>query len=134
MYPNYPTTSIVTSSNAGTYAIVALVLGIIGAILVYFLFMRKENEDKFKGFVKWLYDFLTFKNMTLEFFIKLLYLFFAIYITVYSFSLISSDFLVFLVFLIVGNITVRLIAEGSLLILMIYRRLNDIHKELKGKK
>lgn len=137
MNPYYNTTGTTSAINnvesIGVYMIIAIILGIIGSILIYFLFLNPKKEDDYQGFVKKLYDFLSFKTMTLEHFLKILYLFNAIFITIFSLSLISVNFLSFLLVFIVGNILARMIAEGSLLILMIYRRLNDINNNVKPK-
>ncbi len=129
----YPSTTTVGIGDP-TIAIVALVLGIIGAFLVYFLFLDPKKEDGYNGFTKKLYNFLSFKTMTLEFFIKIIYLFFAIFVTISSFGLISQNFLLFLVTLVVGNIVVRLVSEGAILFLMMYKRINEINESLKPKK
>ena len=128
-----PSSSSALAASA-VYGIIAFILGIIGAFLIYFLFLDPKKEDNFSGFTKKLYNFLSFKTMTLEFFIKILYLFFAIFITIYSLSLISQSFIGFLVVLIIGNISVRLTAEGSILFLMMYKRVNEISESLKPKK
>ena len=72
-YPSYVTSSTNTSTIASSavYVIIAFILGIIGAILVYFLFLDPKKEDNYNGFTKKLYDFLSFKTMTLEFSLKL---------------------------------------------------------------
>ena len=133
-YNGNPTTSYLNGvESMGVYMIIAIILGIIGSILIYFLFLNPKKEDEYQGFVKKLYDFLSFKTMTLEHFLKILYLFNVIFITIFSLSLISVNFLSFLLVFIVGNIVVRMMAEGSLLILMMYRRLNDINNNMKPK-
>lgn len=63
-----------------TWMAIALLLAIIGGILIYFLFLKKENENKYTGFVKYLYEFLSFKKMWLETILKVSYLILAIYI------------------------------------------------------
>ena len=72
--------------------------------------------------------------MTLEFFIKIIYLFSAIFITIFSLSLIGQNFLLFLLVLIFGNIIARLIAESSILFLMMYKRVNEIKESIKPNK
>ena len=72
--------------------------------------------------------------MTLEFFIKIIYLFSAIFITIFSLSLIGQNFLLFLLVLIFGNIIARLIAESSILFLMMYKRVNEIKESVKPNK
>jgi hypothetical protein len=135
-YPSYVTSSTNTSTIASSavYVIIAFILGIIGAILVYFLFLDPKKEDNYNGFTKKLYDFLSFKTMTLEFFIKIIYLFSAIFITIFSLSLIGQNFLLFLLVLIFGNIIARLIAESSILFLMMYKRVNEIKESVKPNK
>ena len=136
---NYPyITTPSSSSNAlaanAVYGLIAFILGIIGAFLVYFLFLDPKKEDNYSGFTKKLYNFLSFKTMTLEFFIKIIYLFSAIFITIYSLSLISQSFIGFLVVLVFGNVIARLVAEGSILFLMMYKRVNEINESLKPNK
>ena len=129
--------SVANSSSAGSviiYFIIALILAIVGAFLVYFLFLDPKKEDNYTGFTKKLYNFLSFKTMSLEFFIKILYLFVAIFITIFSLSLISQSFIGFLVVLIFGNIAARLAAEYSILFLMMYKRVNEISESMKPKK
>ena len=135
-YPSYVTSSTNTSTIASSavYVIIAFILGIIGAILVYFLFLDPKKEDNYNGFTKKLYDFLSFKTMTLEFFIKIIYLFSAIFITIFSLSLIGQNFLLFLLVLIFGNIIARLIAESSILFLMMYKKVNEIKESVKPNK
>ncbi len=121
-------------ASAGVYLIIAFILGIVGAFLIYFLFLDPKKEDTYNGFVKKLYNFLSFKTMTLEFFIKIIYLFSAIFITIFSLSLISQSFIGFLVVLVLGNVIARLIAEGSILFLMMYKRINEVNENLKNSK
>ena len=75
---SYETSS--TAANMGIWAIVSLVVAICGAIVLYFTFLSKQNDKKFKGFLGWLYDFLSFKSITLEAILKIFYLFVAIFI------------------------------------------------------
>lgn len=117
-----------------TYFTIVLILSFVFALLIYFLFLKPSNEDKLSGFLKKLYDFLSFKTMTLEAIIKILYLFSTIFITIYSLSLIGQNFWLFLLTLVIGNITTRIVAEGSLLFLLIYKNTKDIRENIKTKK
>ena len=73
--------------------------------------------------------------MSLETILKICYLVVAIYITISSFSLISTSVIEFLLVLFIGNIVVRLIFEGALLILMIHKELVEVNRKLpKDKK
>ena len=125
--------SSVASMSNSIWLIVAFVLAIVGGILVYFLFLSKKNEEKFTGFVGWLYDFLSFKKMFLETLLKITYLIVAIYITLSSFAIIGSSFIGFLATLVIGNLVARVVYEFSLILLVICRNTTDISKKLSNK-
>ena len=133
-YYGYGSSSSIDSMiGSSVWLIIALVLAIVGGILVYFLFLSKKNEGKFKGFLGWLYDFLSFKKMFLEALLKITYLILAIYVTLSSFALIGTNFFIFLLVLILGNVLVRVIYEFSLILLVICRNTTDIAKNTKIK-
>ena len=46
------------SSSSTTWMIVAFILAVVGGILTYFLFLKKDNNNKFTGFVNYLYCLL----------------------------------------------------------------------------
>lgn len=133
----YPSSSLVRSasaasaSNSSVVAIVALVCAIVGSILVFVLFLRKENETKYTGFVKWLYDFLQFNKLTIDIILRFTYLFLAIFITVMSFGLISTSFLGFLLTLILGNLVLRVVYEFSMLVILIHRNVRELNEKTK---
>lgn len=125
-----PKTSVV-SSGIGTWGIIAFVLALVGGILVYTLFLSKKNEGKFTGFTKWLYEFLGFKNLTIEVLLKVCYLVSAIYVTLMSFGFIGSSAIAFFGFLIVGNLVLRLAFEGALLLILVYKNVKEINEKTK---
>ena len=133
----YPSSSLVRSasaastSNSSVAAIVALVCAIVGSILVFVLFLRKENETKYTGFIKWLYDYLQFNKLTIDIILRFTYLFLAIFITVMSFGLISSSFLGFLLTLILGNLVLRVVYEFSMLVILIHRNVRELNEKNK---
>ena len=136
MYSSSYSRSLLSSSSvqsASVWIIVSIILAVIGGILIYFLFLSKKNEEKFKGFVGWLYDFLSFKKMFMEALLKITYLIVALYITLSSFALIGVNFWAFLGTLIIGNVVARLIYEFSLLLLVICRNTTEISKKLSKK-
>lgn len=119
------------SSSSTTWMIVAFILAIVGGILTYFLFLKKDNNNKFTGFVNYLYEFLSFKKMWLETILKVSYLILTIYITLMSFELIGKSFIAFLLTLVFGNIILRVVYELSLILLTICRNTTEINKKLK---
>ncbi len=132
----YNSRSLISMSDAvgsTVWIVLSLILAIVGGILVYFLFLSKKNEGKFKGFVGWLYEFLSFKKMFLEALLKITYLIVAIYITLSSFALIGTSFLSFLLTLVLGNVIARVIYEFSLILLVICRNTTEIAKNTSKK-
>jgi hypothetical protein len=133
----YPSSSLVRSAsaastgNSSVVAIVALICAIVGSILVFVLFLRKDNESKYTGFVKWLYDFLQFNKLTIDIILRFTYLFLAIFITVLSFGLISTSFLGFLLTLILGNLVLRVVYEFSMLVILIHRNVRELNEKTK---
>ena len=54
MSSSYYSRSLLSTSdavNSSVWLIVSIILAVIGGILIYFLFLSKKNEGKFKGFV-----------------------------------------------------------------------------------
>ena len=137
MYSSSYSRSLLSSSsdavNSSVWLIVSIILAVVGGILIYFLFLSKKNEGKFKGFVGWLYDFLSFKKMFMEALLKITYLIVALYITLSSFALIGVNFWAFLGTLIIENVVARLIYEFSLLLLVICRNTTEINKKFTKK-
>lgn len=139
MYSNYygygSKPNLFSSMNSGNsvWVIISLVLAIIGGIVLYFTFLAKKNEGKYTGFLAWMYDFLTFKKMVIENILKVLYLVIAIFITLSSFAMISSSFLAFIAYLLIGNLIARIIYELFLVVLVICRNTTEINKKLDKK-
>ena len=117
-------------AGAGIWAIIAAVLAVIGGILVYFLFVKAKAEPKGK-FLKWLKDFLAFKTMWIESILKVFYYIATIFMILVSFSIISTDFIAFLLTLVGGPIIIRLLYEGLIMFIMIWRNTTDIAKNTK---
>lgn len=132
-YYNY-SNSLNTSGleSLGIWMIISVVIAIAGAIVIYILFLNKENENKFTGFTAWLYDFLSFKKMLLETILKVCYLITAIYLTLVGLGLLSVNILSALMTIIVGNVVARIIYEFSLVLLTICRNTTEINKKLKN--
>ncbi len=123
------TTTVALSGGAGVWVFISAILALVGGILVYVLFLNKKNEKKFTGFVKWLYDFLSFKTLTIEMLLKVFYLIGAIFITLGSFAFIGTSALAFFGMLILGNLVLRVIYEGSLLVILIYKNVKELNEK-----
>ena len=138
MYRSYNTSggllqgSTTPEISAGTtvWTIIALVLAIVGGLLAYFMFVKGKNKYANNKFLTWLKDFLDFKAFWIETIAKISYLVLAIFITLSSFALISKNFLAFLGVLVLGNLSIRVIYEGMLVMLMIWKNTAEINKKM----
>ena len=122
-----------SSSDAGIWTIISAVLAVIGGIVLYFTFLKKSNDGKFKGFAGWMYDFLTFKKMLIENLLRILYLICALFTTLASFAIIGTSFLSFVIMLLGGNLVIRIIYEFSLILLVICRNTTDINTKMNNR-
>ncbi|MCI5703522.1 MAG: hypothetical protein MR265_06020 [Erysipelotrichaceae bacterium] len=116
---------------AGIWGIIALVIAICATIVIFVLFLTKKNEKKYKGFLGWLYDFLTFKKCVIDYILRFTYVCLAIYLTLASFGLIGTSFLLFLTTLIGGNLVLRIAYEFSLMLINICVNVAEINKKMK---
>ena len=116
----------------GIWMIISIIIAIAGAIVIYILFLNKENENKFTGFTAWLYDFLSFKKMLLEVILKVCYLITAIYLTLFGLGLLSVNVLTALMTIVLGNVIARIAYEFSLILLTICRNTTEINKKMKN--
>lgn len=117
--------------SAGIWGIIALVIAICATIVIFVLFLTKKNEKKYKGFLGWLYDFLTFKKYVIDYILRFTYVCLAIYLTLASFALIGTSFLLFLITLVGGNLVLRIAYEFSLMLISICVNVAEINKKMK---
>ena len=122
--------SLALSSGDNVWSIIALVLAICGAIVGYFMFCKPEKTYPSK-FVNWLRSFLNFNEMLIEPILKITYIFLALLITLTSFNVISYSFPFFLLYLILGNLVVRVIYEASMMMVSIWKNTKEINKKMK---
>lgn len=123
--------SSVSNSATGVlvWTIICVVLAIVGGFVVYFLFSKKKN--KFEGFLGKLHDFINFKKLLINEILQITYIMVTIFITLYSFALIGTSFIAFLLTLTLGNLGVRITYESILLMIKICENTSEINKKLK---
>lgn len=128
---DYGITNPVGFNESSIWIIISLVVAIIGGICLYFTVFSDKNERKYQGFMSKLYDYVKFKKMYITVILKVSYLVLAIYLTLVSFTAISTSFLAFLLILIFGNLILRLIYEFSLVLLSIQENVSEINKKMQ---
>lgn len=123
------------NSLAGStmWGIIAFIIAIAATVCLFVVFLNKNNEKKFSGFLGWLYNFLNFKVFTIELILKVTYVCLAIYLTLSSFALIGTSFMAFLICIIGGNIALRVTYELLMLLVSICTNVSEINKKLKSK-
>jgi len=141
--PQYDTDSIINNnltngttsfSLSEVWVIVSILLAVIGGIFLYNVYFSKNNEEKFTGIKKVLYNFVNFKFTIIEPIFKVLYLVLAIALTLSSLSLIATNFFEFIAVIVFGNIIVRLTFELLLLTLKMMKDISEINLKLKSDK
>lgn len=125
-------------NNAATSAVLAVIFVVIafaGGIALYFTVFNKKNDGKYTGFMKWLYDFVHFRILTIEAIMKITYLFAAIAVTLTSFLWFSNGLIGLLLCplqIILGNVITRICYEFSLMLILITRNTTEINAKLKN--
>ena len=136
MYNDFYNPSTITTNTLdvdSTWIIISAVLALIGGIVAYILFVSKKKNE-YKGFVAWLHDFLNFKVYFIDMVLKVLYLIVTIFITLSSFSFIRISIASFFVWLILGNVVVRIAYEFVLMFLTLVNNTSEINKKLGNQK
>lgn len=131
-YNNYDSLVRTSSSVTGVliWTIISVIAAIGGGIALYLIFL-KNDKKKYTGFLAKLKDFLNFKVLLLEDILKISYLIIAIFITLFSFGLIGTSVISFLVTLIGGNLALRISYELSILLIKICQNTSEINSKLK---
>ncbi|MBQ9171656.1 hypothetical protein IJ162_00900 [Candidatus Saccharibacteria bacterium] len=122
-----------TMTGIMIWTIIAAILAITGAILVYFLFVKSKAD--FKGFAKNLRDYLSFKTMHVEALIKMFYYAFVIYyvltsinnlITYCSVGMVAQGLISFFEQLLLYPLVLRLIFELLMVLCRIWRNTDKL--------
>ncbi len=114
-----------------TFMVVAILAAVILSVVLYFTFLRKKNEGKYKGFTEKIYNFFNFNKFYVEEILKLVYIVSAAVLTVVSLvSLFSQAFFAGLIALIFGNVALRIAYELIMMFIIICRKTVSVDKKL----
>ena len=116
---------------ATVMAVLGLVIGIIGAFVIFFGFMPKKNEHRFGGWLGKLYDFLNFRFYIIEGLLKFTYVLVASICTGMGLfmSLSIVELTHGLILLVGGNLAARIAYEFILMLIMACRNLGELNKK-----
>ena len=110
--------------------VILFLIALVGGICAYLMFVKSDEEPKDPRLLK-LKEFLSFKKMIIEGLLKVTYIIFALFVTLYSFQImVGTSFITGLMMLILLNIMLRIGYEASLIVLLIWRNTSDISKTL----
>lgn len=136
MYP-YSSYSYVYNGyvQARTILIVALLVAVILAVVLYFTFLSKKNEGKFTGIkgkcIKGkIYNFLCFNKFYVEDILKLLYLIVAVIITVLGIAALFDTFFGGLAIIVIGNVALRIAYELLMMFIILCRKTVSMDRKL----
>jgi len=127
-YYNYYSTPAISSGTI--IAIVVAVAAIIGLVLFFTLF-RKKNEGRFRGFWGKIYNFFHFSKFYTEDLMKLIYIMSVFAVTCAGIAYIVMGALITgILWIVVGNIALRLVAELIIICMVMVRRLVSIDRKV----
>lgn len=118
---------------AGTavWTVIAFIIAIAAGIMIYFMFV-KDNKPVNEKLQK-LKDLLDFKTMLIEPILKIVYIIATVFVILFSFGLISLNFVSFLMVLILGPIAIRIVYELMMINIMIWKNTKEINDNIKAK-
>ena len=123
-----------TAANVAStvaWSFIAIVLAIVAGVLVYFMFVKSDKPVSEN--LKKLKDLLDFKTMLIEPILKIVYIVLTIFIILFAFGLISTSFVLFLIVLIFGPLSLRIAYELMMINIMIWKNTKEINENLKPK-
>lgn len=112
------------------WAIISIILAILGGVLIYFLFVKGRDLNLSDGLKK-LRDILDFKIMIIEPVVKILYLVLTIYTILMAFSFLTTNFLAFIITLVLGPLLIRILYEAAIMLVMIWKNTKTIAENTK---
>ncbi|WP_251353256.1 hypothetical protein [Hominisplanchenecus murintestinalis] len=110
--------------------VLGLVFGVLGAFVIFFVFMSRKNEKRFTGRLARMYDFLNFRLCIIEDVLKFCYVLAACLCTGIGLfmSLSVVELTRGLVLLVGGNLAVRIVFEFIMILLRACRNLGELGK------
>lgn len=124
-----------TSSINGVqvWTIIAVILSVVAALLAYFLYIKSKTD--FKGFLKSLRDFLSFKTMYIEVLAKMFYIAMTVYYVLTSINYLillgGNGILPFFAQLLLYPLVIRFAYEFIMVIVKIWRNTEKMAEKKK---
>ncbi len=131
-YGFYSTPMMSYINMAGVIAVCA-VIAVIAAVVLFFTFMNKKHEGRYKGFAGKLYNFLNFNRFYTENIVKFFYVIIACVLTVLGIvQIVMGSFIGGLLTIVAGNVAVRISFELLMMFIILCRKTVSIDKRIAG--
>ena len=129
-YYNYSTPMMNYVNSALITGIAAAVAAVVGVIL-YFTFFSRKNEDRFGGVKGKLYNLMTFNRFYAEDILKFLYIISTCVLTACGIvSIVMGSFIMGALLLVVANVALRLSFELVMMFIMLCRKTVSMDRKL----
>lgn len=109
---------------------VAVLVAIILGVVLNFTFLKKENEDKFTGWKKTVYNFFNFNKFYTEEILKLVYIMLTAAFVVIGIFMLFIDIATGLILLVLGNVAMRVAYELIMMFIILCRKTVSLDKKL----
>ncbi len=130
-YYNYYNSPLMNYANIFVVLGVAVVLAVILGIVLFFTFLKKNNEGRFSGVKGKIYNALTFNRFYAENIIKFLYVVAACVITVVGIVyIVLGTFISGICIIFIGNVVLRISMELILMFIILCRKTVSIDRRL----
>lgn len=126
------TSTLANIAGVAVWTIIAFIIAIAAGIMIYFMFV-KDNKPVSQNLQK-IKDLLDFKVMLIEPILKIIYIISTVFIILFSFGLISTSFVSFLLVLIFGPLSIRVVYELMMINIMIWKNTKEINENMTSKK
>ena len=125
-------TSVLTNvADITLWLIISFIVAIAAGIMIYFMFLK--DEKKVSNDLQKVKDFLNFKTMLIEPLLKILYIIATIFVILFSFGLITVSFTSFILLLILGPLSIRIVYELIMININIWKNTNQIKNNIESK-
>ena len=130
-YYNYYNSPLLNYTNVFAVLGVAVVLAAILGVVLFFTFLKKNNEGKFSGLKGKIYNALTFNRFYAENIIKFLYVVAACVMTVVGIVyIVLGTFISGICIVLIGNVVLRISVELILMFIILCRKTVSMDRRL----
>lgn len=130
-YYNYYTTPIFHYVNTPYLLAAAVIIALVLGIVLFFTFLKKNNEGKYSGVKGKFYNAMTFNRFYAENIIKFIYVILACVLTMVGLvQIVIGSFIAGIVTLVLGNVILRISIELLLMFIILCKKTVSMDRRL----